>query len=71
MGDADVVLYGHCNAVTTIATWKVHCESFNMCLNNSGIEKFLSIPQLEEYGYCVNYNKLGDWVVITPKGTHA
>ena len=39
-----------------------------MWLNRNGIGNLLSIPQLEEDGYIVDYNTKWDWVVTTPQG---
>ena len=37
-------------------------------MNRQGIANLLSIPQLEEDGYVIDYNTNRDWVVITPSG---
>ena len=39
-----------------------------MWLNEKGITNLLSILQLEEDGYVVDYNTNRDWVVTTPQG---
>ena len=68
IGDANVVLYGHCNAGTSITIQKGTFVDLKIGLNKSGTANLLSIPKLEEYGYRVKYNMLGDWLVITPQG---
>ena len=60
-----VSLTGHCNAGTTTSTKKGLYGEFEMWLNTKGIANLLSIPQLEEDGYTVDYNTKRDWVVTT------
>ena len=61
-----VSLTGHCSAGTTKSTQKGLYGEFEMWLNKQGIANLLSIPQLEEDGYIVDYNTNRDWVVTTP-----
>ena len=63
-----VSLTGHCNAGTTTSTEKRFYGEFEMWMNKKGITNLLSIPQLEEDGYIVDYNTKKDWVVTTPQG---
>ena len=63
-----VSLTGHCNAGTTTSTKKGLYGQFEMWLNKQGIPNLLSILQLEEDGYVVDYNTNRDWVVTTPQG---
>ena len=40
-----------------------------MWLDCNGIANLLSIPQLEEDGYIIDYNAARNWEVTTPGGT--
>ena len=61
--DVDTVLKGTCNAGVTTSSEKGYFGGFEMWLNRSGIANLLSIPQLEEDGYVIDYNTHRDWVV--------
>ena len=39
-----------------------------MWIVESGIENFLSVPQLEADGFTINYHTKRNWVVTTPEG---
>ena len=41
---------------------------FKMWLNCNGTANLLSIPQLEQDGYLIDYNTARNWVVMTPEG---
>ena len=61
-------LKGHCNAGVTICREQGYYGVFKMWLNRNGIANLLSIPQLEEDGYVIDYNTRRDGVVTTPQG---
>ena len=64
-----VTLHGSCNAGTTISSEKGYLGPFDLWLNEKGIANLLSIPQLEEEGYKVQYETdLTQWTVTTPQG---
>ena len=65
----DRVMQGHCNAgVTTSDTVGELFGLFKVWINGKGIANLLPIPQLEEDGYRVKYDTLGEWEVFTPQG---
>ena len=66
--DVEVYLKGHCNAGVTTCKEQGYYGVFKMWLNRAGIANLLSIPQLENDGYVVDYNTKRDWVVTTPQG---
>jgi len=61
-------LKGHCNAGVTVCKEQGYLGVFKMWLNRNGIANLLSIPQLEEDGYVIDYNTKRDWTVTTPQG---
>ena len=64
-----VTLHGSFNAGTTISSEKGYLGPFDLWLNEKGIANLLSIPQLEEEGYKVQYETdLTQWTVTTPQG---
>ena len=66
---SEVTLHGSCNAGTTISSEKGYLGPFDLWLNEKGIANLLSIPQLEEEGYKVQYETdLTQWTVTTPQG---
>lgn len=65
----DTILKGNCNAGVTTSNEKgTFGGQFDLWLNRNGIANLLSIPQLEEDGYVINYSTHGEWVVTTPQG---
>ena len=68
IGPSPYHLKGHCNAGTLTCKEQGYYGPFKMWLNSQGIANLLSIPQLEEEGYKVDYNTDRDWVVTTPEG---
>ena len=60
------VLQGNCNAGVSTSDEKGFFGLWDFCLNELDIENLLSIPQLEKYGYVIDYNTNRDWVVTTP-----
>ena len=68
MHDASVHLTGHCNAGTTTCKQKGYYGVFKMWLNKNGIANLLSIPQLEQYGFVIDYNMKRNCIVTTPQG---
>mmetsp|Transcript_4507 Transcript_4507/g.6406 ORF Transcript_4507/g.6406 Transcript_4507/m.6406 type:complete len:231 (-) Transcript_4507:100-792(-) len=66
---SDMTLHGNCNAGMTISSEKGFLGPFELRLNKQGIANFLSIPQLEEEGYKVQYETdVTQWTVTTPQG---
>ena len=61
-------LKGDCNTGTTYPKHKGWCKGFHMWLVESGIENLLIVPQIEAYGFTIDYNNKLDWVVTTPEG---
>ena len=61
-------LKGNCNAGTTYYKHKGWRQGFHMWIVESGIENFLSVPQLEADGFTINYHTKRNWVVTTPEG---
>ena len=41
---------------------------FKMWINEEGIGKLLSIPQLEKDGFRVTTDTYGEWVIYSPQG---
>ena len=68
MHEVEVYLKGHCNAGVTTCKEQGYYGVFKMWLNRNGIANLLSIPQLEQDGYIINYNTKRDWVVTTSQG---
>ena len=66
--EVEVYLKGHCNAGVTICKEQGYYGVFKMWLNCNGIANLLSIPQLEQDGYTIDYNTNRNWVVTTPQG---
>jgi hypothetical protein len=66
--EVQVYLKGHCNAGVTTCKEQGYYGVFKMWLNRNGIANLLSISQLEEDGYVIDYNTKRDWVVTTPQG---
>jgi hypothetical protein len=58
-----------CNTCTNFATKKGWYQNlFHLWLVRNGIANHLSLPQLEEDGFTVNYQTGGKWIVSTPHG---
>ena len=66
--DVSMHLTGHCNAGTTTCKQKGYYGVFKMWLNKNGIANLLSIPQLEQDGFVIDYNTKRNWTVTTPQG---
>ena len=64
---ASTVLQGNCNSVISTSDEKGFFGLWDFWLNEQGIANLLSIPQLEKYGYVINYTTNRDWVVTTPE----
>ena len=66
--EVDTYFTGHCNTGSLTCKEKGYLGLFKMWLNHDGIANLLSIPQLEENRYQIDYNIRCDWVVTTPQG---
>ena len=66
--EVEVNLKGHCNAGVTTNKEQGYYGVFKIWLKCNSIANLLSIPQLEEDGYVINYSTKRDWVVTTPQG---
>ena len=66
--DVSAHLTGHYNAGTTTCKQKGYYGVFKMWLNKNGIANLLSIPQLEQDGFVIDYNTKRNWTVKTPQG---
>jgi hypothetical protein len=59
----------NCNAGTMFATKKGwYLDLFHLWLVRNGLANLLSLPQLEDNGFYVEYHKGRKWVVTTPQG---
>ena len=59
-------LKGHCNTGVPICNKQGYYRVFKMWLNRNGTANLLSIPQLEQDSYIIDYNTARNWVVRTP-----
>jgi hypothetical protein len=58
-----------CNAGTIITTKKGWYQNlFHLWLMHNGIANILSLPQLEEDDFTINYQTGGKWIVTTSHG---
>ena len=62
------VLKGNCNAVVSTSDEKGFFGVWEFWLNEQGIVNLISVPQLEKYGYVIDYKTNRDWVVIMTEG---
>ena len=63
------VLKGSCITGVTTSNKKVlMLGMFDMWINKKGIANLLSIPQLTDDGFTVNYDINGECVIYTPRG---
>ena len=63
-------LRGECNAGATHSNEKVWFKDlFYMWLVRNGIASLLSLPHLEEDGFCVTYDTWTHWEIHCPNGT--
>ena len=69
IGDIYIVMHGHYNIGTTIATQEVCYDAWKMQINEQGIGNLLSIPSIEREGYRVIYDTFKEWLVFAPDGT--
>ena len=66
--EVELHLKGHCNIGVTTCKEQGYYGVFKMWVNCNGIANLLSIPQLEEDDYVIDYNTKRDWLVTTPQG---
>ena len=67
MKTVSTLLQEKCNVGVSTSNEKGFYGLWNFWLNEQGIANLLSIPQLEKYGYTIDYNTKCDWVVTTPE----
>ena len=62
------VLKGNCNAGVSTSDEKGFFGLWDFWINEQVIANLLSIPQLEKYGYGIDYNTKLNWVITTLEG---
>ena len=68
MHNVSVHLTGHYSTGTTTCNQKGYYGVLKMWLNKNGITNLLSIPQLKQDGFVIDYNTNRNWTVTTPQG---
>ena len=66
---AEMPMVTSCNAGEVTTDTQGFYEDFLVWLNRQGVANLISVPQLEEMGYKVDYHTDREWIVTSPQGT--